>query len=147
MRNALLLALLFQVTVSNPSGPGVNPTGRFFVSGTAPTPSATGIGATGSASLAGGSTDYSGILNLSVSGAGPAASGTGVITFTTGAGAYNAQPTCVSTLRNSTGTWDARATIRISPITATAVTFNWDNNAVALTAAQIYSLTYICVGM
>jgi hypothetical protein len=129
------------------TGIGTLLAGRHTTSTLTPSIAATGYGASGSAALGTGSSDFAGTIILSVAGAGPAASGTATLTFSTTNGAYGTNaPVCVADFQNGTGTWNARVSNRVSSPTTTSVVFNWDNNAVALTAGSTYHINYVCIG-
>ena len=120
--------------------------GRFMVAGFTPTAGGTGFGTTGTFAADTGSSDLAGILHGTAGGTGIAALGTFTLTFSDANYGTNI-PVCTATLMNGTGTWNVRATIRIDGSSWTnQYVFNWDNNAVALTTAQIYKLSYICFG-
>ena len=112
----------------------------------APTVAATGNGSTGSVSLGTNSSDFAGTVIMSAAGTGIAALGTITVTFSTGT-AYGANPPVVIvTLRNGTGTWNARASLIVNSEVTTSFVVNWDNNAVALSSGSAYRMHYIVVG-
>lgn len=140
-----LVVLATSPTLTTPVVETLTSTARVISNNSlAPTVAGTGIGDTGTATLATGSSDLTGHVILTPGGTGIAASGTATITFGTAYGTNG--PTCIFTLRNSTGTWDARATVIVNSGTTTTNVVNWDNNAVTLTSAQAYRLTYNCIG-
>lgn len=143
-RNA---AKIVEVT-DGASGWGAFRAGRVITGSATPTVAATGHGATGTATMATGSTDLAGTVIITPSGAGIAALGTVTVTFSTTNGGYATNaPVVVAMLSNSTGSWGVRATvIGTSAPTTTGFVLNWDNNAVALTGASVYHISYICIG-
>jgi hypothetical protein len=118
---------------------------HFITSGSAPTCVATG-GTTPTCTVQGGSTDSGGIMQIQQ--ATGSASGTVQIVFATalGDGAHSAS--CVAVPNSATGTWNARASLIVAgaPASGASLTFNWDNNAVALTNATNYLVDYFCTG-
>lgn len=123
--------------------------GRQTVSGTAPTCSVTGAGSTATCTIDTGSTDAAGKMTVTPGGAGIAALGTLTLTFsTTPNGAYGTNGTnCSSNYMNGTGAWNVRAGALIyTTLGTTTAVANWDNNAVVLTGASTYKVTYTCYG-
>lgn len=117
--------------------------GERLAGGSAPTVAgSTGLG-TGSASLVTGSIDRKGVIQLNPTGA-PAAAGTVTLTL---AVAASSTWGVSATLNGGTGTWNARATVIPVSLSTTQVRFDWDNNAVALTAGQSYRITYSITGL
>lgn len=109
----------------------------------APVVTATGFGASPTIALSTGSSDLSGRINITVGGAGPAASGTITITFSTGSayGTNGCSPLVV--LANGDGTWNARATcIGSATNSTTSSIWNWDNNSTNVTNAATYAFHY-----
>jgi hypothetical protein len=125
--------------------PSTSTFNRFAMSGPSSSCSATGIGATGSCNVLAGSTDSAGVMLLLANGAGPASSGTATVTFNSSFGTTN-NASCVGVLSNGSGSWNARASLIESNRALTAVTFAWDNNAVAVGAGQSYGISYWCHG-
>ncbi|MFZ2490134.1 MAG: hypothetical protein WA208_01485 [Thermoanaerobaculia bacterium] len=122
-------------------------TGRIVTGSATPTVASTGIGATGTVTVQAGSSDLAGNLVVTPGGAGIAATGDITLTFSTSNGALGTNlPVCVAMLANAGGTWNARATVIGNGLSTTAAYFKWDNNAVALTAASNYLVSYHCIG-
>jgi hypothetical protein len=119
---------------------------RQITGASTPTASSTGTGASPTNTVDTGSGDLAGTITVTA-GTTPSASGTVTVTFSTGNGAYGTNaPSCVAMLGNGTGTWNARATLIAGAFSTTSAVFNWDNNAVNLTAASTYKLHYHCAG-
>jgi hypothetical protein len=111
-----------------------------------PTVAGTGAGGAGTFTLGAGSSDVGGTIIIGAA-AGAAANGTVTLTYSTGQGGYGNTTSCsVLTLRNSTGTWSARASAIITGESLTQLILNWDNNAVALTNGQNYTINYHIFG-
>jgi hypothetical protein len=113
-----------------------------------PTASVTGFGTSPTVTVTTGSSDFSTRITVTA-GATPATSGTLVVTFSA-ASVYGPNGTnCVAMLANtSTGAWNARATVigTAGGALNTSHSFTWDNNAVALTATNIYGFEIHCMG-
>lgn len=110
----------------------------------APTVAATGIGDTGTATLATGSSDVGGQIILTPGGTGITNLGTATLTFATDYGTNG--PLLTAVLRNGTGSWNVRATVIIASGTTTTVVLNWDNNSVNLSSGSAYRISYLCFG-
>ena len=119
--------------------------GRQIVSGVAPTFAVTGFGTSPTITIQTGSTDAAGAVTITA-GTSPSASGTITLTFTTGSGAYGANPPfCTWTLQNGTGSWNALAQEPVNQtISTTSVVANWSNNSVSLTGASTYGFNWSC---
>lgn len=106
-----------------------------------------GLGTGGTAAIGGDSGIYAGAMFLTA-GAGAAASGYfGVglpveIDRVPGASTGGA---CVPVVSDGTGTWNPRASVKVSGFTtATGAEVYWDNNAVPLTSGQTYYVLWVC---
>lgn len=108
----------------------------------APTCASSGLGA-GTCTLANFSTDSSGVVVLTA-GAGASTAGIVTITFNQTMGANGSF--CQYTLTSSSGVWDPRATVIGTGGGSLTNLFSWDDNAVALTPASIYNVSYFCRG-
>lgn len=107
--------------------------------------SCTGLGS-GTCSMFSDSADGAGAIELSPTGS-PGAAGTLALTFNTANGAFvTTLGICTATLADSSGSWNARATVQISDASA-AATFAWDNNSVNLTVGVNYFINYHCFGI
>lgn len=103
----------------------------------------TGIGAGASTNVVTGSGDGAGVVVMT---AGTGAAANGVIhvatpSLVTGPGHLGGF--CTASIYASGASWDTRATV-FPLYTAGDLTLNWDNNAVALTAAGAYGISYQC---
>lgn len=116
---------------------------RIQVIGAAPTCASTGGGAGATCTISAGSTDSGGAMTINT-GTGPAALGTVTLTFSSAFG--SAGTICPATLSNNGANWNTRASIIGGAGSTASVSWNWDNNAVALTAstASAYSFVYWC---
>jgi hypothetical protein len=115
--------------------------------GLAPTCVMTTGGGTGPAcALVAGSTNEKGTIRMTP-GTTPGNLGTTTLTFAgTFAGASNTTPSCTLTLANTgTGSWNTRGTTILLSRSTTAPVFNWDNNAITVTAASTYDVDYVCM--
>lgn len=122
--------------------------GRQIVAGTAPTFAVTGFGTSPTITIQTGSTDAAGAVTITA-GTTPGSSGTFTLTFTTTiSGAYGTNPpVCIFGLVNGTGSWNALAQEPIITSSATtAVSVNWADNSIALTAGQTYGFVWSCYG-
>jgi hypothetical protein len=124
-------------------GRGLN-YGRALSSGTAPTCSVMGAGASGTCAVAVGSTDSLGEITIGAAGAGTAAAGTMTINFSASLGT-NRAICMVLPSANNTG-WNARASFQQASIGTRNAVLNWDNNAIALVASRNYNVSYQCFG-
>lgn len=112
---------------------------------TTPSCAVTGAGAGATCGIYPRSTDSDGMVNI-VAAAAAAALGTVVLTFSKPMG-LEAVCGWDPSQASGTGVWNARATaMTAAPIASATATMNWDNNAVALTNANQYEITYHCVG-
>lgn len=122
-------------------------TGRIVTGAATPTVTGTGAGTTGTYTLSTGSSDLGGTIAITAGGASIAALGTITLTFSVTNGAFGTNtPSVVAMLRNSSGTWNTRATVIGSGDSTTQFDLKWDNNAVALTTGQVYVITYHVIG-
>jgi hypothetical protein len=105
--------------------------------------SVTGAGAGATCSLLVG-LDSAGVVAINT-GTSPSALGTLTITANTGGSQFGSL-ICAVTLHENATSWNARATIITASSTFNTRTFNWDNNAVGLTAstANALAVDYIC---
>lgn len=139
-----------------PSGapPAFNSSGALLLPGNAPmfplpiatpTSACTGIGVGTCDPVSGFAQPWAGIIRILPSGS-PAALGTLTLTFGS-TPVSKATVVCNFILRNFTGTWDPRASVRISGGTTTTAIVNWDNNSVTLGAGTPYDVVYQCNGI
>lgn len=120
---------------------------RMITGASTPTAASTGIGSTGTVTVHTGSSDMAGMILISPGGAGIAATGTLTVTFNATAAYGTNSPVCTSMLASGAVAWNARATVLGAGIGTTTAAFNWDNNAVALTAgSNQYAIHFICIG-
>jgi hypothetical protein len=130
-------------TAGNTSSASVMNAGHYQAKGSTPTVAATGLG-TGSASIETGGTDSACTIRFTPTGV-PGASGTVTLTF---ANPFTSGHSIVPSLQpvHFTGTWNARASMIATTLGTSSVTFNWDNNGVALTAGQLYQIAVQIIG-
>ena len=115
-----------------------------YTSFDSPICASTGIGGAGTCAVDPQGTDSDGYVILTPA-AGVAATGIVTLTFKKAMGAHGA--TCTETINaTGTGVWNARATVFTSGQASATANFQWDDNAVALTAASTYNISYHCVG-
>lgn len=105
--------------------------------------SCTGLGTTGTCTLATGSTDMVGAIVLTPGGTGIVAAGSFTLTFGITYGTNDS--TCTFQLHNGTGSWNARASIIKTDTSSTAnIVAGWDDNAVNLGSGLTFEIDYIC---
>ena len=117
-------------------------------SGTAPTctvsgGASAGFGAGATCVVAAGSNDNAGAIYSQATGT-PGSSGTVTLTFHTALGPHHSA--CSFTPANSTGTWNAGASIIPTSNSINTPSAAWDNNGVALTVGSYYGINYNCSG-
>lgn len=106
----------------------------------------TGLGLSGSCAVGAGSNSLVGVINLTVAGAAPAATGTVPIVFPAAMGSNSVS--CSFTAVHGTAAWTAPATFAVnSGVITTGLTVNWINGgATALSAGFAYAIGYQCRG-
>ena len=117
-------------------------------SGTAPTCTVSGGASAGFGSgatcvVAAGSNDNAGMMYSQATGA-PGSSGTVTLTFH--AALRSPHSACFYSPSNSTGTWNAGASIIPTGNSTSAPSAAWDNNGVGLTVGSYYGINYNCSG-
>ena len=111
--------------------------------GTVLSVASTGTGTSPTNAIDTGSTNERGTFTITA-GTTPSASGTITLSFA-GTFALNGNaPSCNLTLKNGTGSWNARASVIEGSTSTTSYAWNWDNNAVNLTAASTYRGAWDC---
>lgn len=118
--------------------------GRSFLVGTAPANCQTTNTGTSSCAFETGSTDSGGTVVITITAGVPTASGTITVNYSSSF-ALNSS-TCTAILYNSSGSWNARATLIGQTFTGSTAVFNWDNNAVNLSTGVAYRMNYLCSG-
>ena len=102
-----------------------------------------GLGSGASCVVAAGSNDDAGVM-YSQATAAPGSSGTVTLTFHTASGPHSSA--CSYRPANSTGSWNARASITPTRNSTSTLSAAWDNNGVALTVGSYYGIYYNCQG-
>lgn len=119
---------------------------RYIASGGAPTCTVSaGAGTGATCSMSGNSTDNSGQMQINT-GTTPGSSGTITLTYNS---SFPNVACPIGMLVNASSSWNARATIiGTSTCSNNTYVFNWDNNAISLTASQADSLAvnYAVIG-
>jgi hypothetical protein len=139
--------------IINPSSSGnISPAGAGMservTSGTAPTCTVSGgasegFGSGATCAVAAGSNDNVGVMYSQATGT-PGSSGTVTLTFHTTSGPHYSA--CFFSPSNSTGSWNARASIIPTSNSNRTPSAAWDNNGVALTVGSYYGIYYNCPG-
>lgn len=122
------------------------PSSGLYFSGSQPTCSVTGAGASATCPFSGSSNANNGVFNITA-GSGASSSGTLTLTF---ASAFSGSSTPVCNVWNeNTGTasWSAAAVKpRITAKSTSAITASWDNGGSALVNGSTYAIAWHCFG-
>jgi hypothetical protein len=122
---------------------------EMVTSGTAPTCTVSGgasegFGSGATCAVVAGSNDNAGVMYSQATGT-PGSSGTVTLTFHAAFGPHYSA--CFYSPSNSTGSWNARASIIPTSNSNRTPSAAWDNNGVALTVGSYYGINYYCPGI